>query len=113
MSGANTPTAKMNDLQLRLREARKVCADDGFNNQFCQVFNDAIDHISAVEKQRDELDAKLLRALDAESNAWARVAELEDLRDSLFEKIKHGDDDHQAWLKNAIEDHFARAREAV
>lgn len=26
--------------------------------------------------------------------------------DSLYEAIKHGDDEHQAWLKNAIEKHF-------
>ena len=26
---------------------------------------------------------------------------------SLFDAIKHGDDEHKAWLKEAIEDHFA------
>lgn len=27
--------------------------------------------------------------------------------ESLFEAIKHGDEKHQTWLKQAIEDHFA------
>lgn len=26
---------------------------------------------------------------------------------TLFDAIKHGDDKHRAWLKQAIEDHFA------
>ena len=29
------------------------------------------------------------------------------LRASLFEAIKHGDQDHQDWLRQAIDDHFA------
>ena len=27
--------------------------------------------------------------------------------DTLFEEIKHGDADHQKWLKQAITDHFS------
>lgn len=27
--------------------------------------------------------------------------------ESLFDAIKHGDDEHRAWLKEAIEKHFA------
>lgn len=27
---------------------------------------------------------------------------------TLFDAIKHGDEEHQWWLKQAIEDHFAR-----
>ena len=37
------------------------------------------------------------------------ISELNVMRkkvDTLFDAIKHGDDKHQRWLKNAIEDHF-------
>ena len=27
---------------------------------------------------------------------------------SLFDKIKHGDEQHQSWLKDAIEKHFSQ-----
>lgn len=27
--------------------------------------------------------------------------------DTLYDAIKHGDENHRAWLKQAIEDHFA------
>jgi hypothetical protein len=63
MKGADTKVANMNELQLRLRDARKVCADDGYNGKFCQVFNDAIDRIAELEQQRDEL---LAAAKDAQ-----------------------------------------------
>ncbi len=33
-------------------------------------------------------------------------AVMEERVKTLFEKIKHGDDAHQAWLKSAIEEHF-------
>lgn len=39
----------------------------------------------------------------------ALMVEVERLREAvgtLFDKIKHGDDVHQVWLKKAIDDHF-------
>lgn len=30
--------------------------------------------------------------------------------ENLFETIKHGDEKHQAWLKEAIDKHFGKAR---
>ena len=30
----------------------------------------------------------------------------EDKINALFEKIKHGDQDHQNWLRRAIDEHF-------
>lgn len=40
---------------------------------------------------------------------WFRgeANELRDRRDTLFDAIAHGDEKHRAWLKQAIDDHFA------
>lgn len=76
MNGANTKVANMNELQLRLREARKTCSADGFNGKFCQVFNDAIDHISTIEQKRDALleDIKLAaEEIDVGDAHWAYI----------------------------------------
>jgi len=54
MGGAETKVKDMNDLQVRLRDARKACSDDGFNGEFCQVFNDAIDYITHIENKLNE-----------------------------------------------------------
>ncbi len=35
------------------------------------------------------------------------AAEIVEKSLSLFDAIKHGDAEHQAWLKQAIEDHFS------
>lgn len=32
---------------------------------------------------------------------------MRDRWETLFDAIAHGDDEHRAWLKQAIEDHFA------
>jgi FtsZ-binding cell division protein ZapB len=79
--------------------------------------------LALVLKQRDTIDA--LRAevedLTADCDSWqeqasdrladweATHAELIQLRErvaTLFDKVKHGDDAHQAWLKSFIDDHF-------
>ena len=49
----------------------------------------------------DDLAERITRALNA---AYAAGRELVD---SLFDAIAHGDDEHRAWLKKAIDDHFA------
>lgn len=46
---------------------------------------------------------------DAIREAAALIEQLQASRDTLFEAIKHGDDDHRAWLKEAIDAHFAGA----
>lgn len=33
----------------------------------------------------------------------------EELRGTLFDAIKHGDEEHQSWLKEAIDKHFSAA----
>lgn len=38
----------------------------------------------------------------------AMVLELVDAVDTLFDKIKHGDQKHQDWLDQAIKEHFAK-----
>lgn len=41
---------------------------------------------------------------------WDTQDRLKQLRrrvDTLFDAIAHGDESHRAWLKKAIEDHFA------
>jgi hypothetical protein len=86
MKGADTKVANMNELQSRLRYARKVCADDGYNGRFCQVFNDAIDSIAELEQQRDELLAVMNNAL----LAWVLDHLSHDPIDLLVEAIdKH------------------------
>ena len=40
-------------------------------------------------------------------NLSRTIADQRRLRETLFDAIKHGDEKHQAWLKQAIEDHFA------
>lgn len=53
------------------------------------------EQIAYYWRQETDLARAHIRALEA------RVA-------SLFDAIKHGDQEHQDWLKKAIEDHFAR-----
>lgn len=36
-----------------------------------------------------------------------RCAEMEKAQSTLFDAIAHGDDGHRAWLRDAIERHFA------
>lgn len=36
-----------------------------------------------------------------------RAEELQQRVNTLFAAISHGDEKHRAWLKQAIEDHFA------
>jgi len=89
MKGANTLTANMDSLQIRLRESRKACADDGFNNQFCQVFNDAIDEI-------ERLKTELLMAKLESKSMFKRVVDLEADVVNLKHELK------QTW-ENGVE----------
>ena len=85
--------------------------DPKIHGEFARVYNPA-----ALEAVVDIVNAlpSLLNALDS---LHAKIAELEggrdalladrDRRASLFDAIAHGDDEHRAWLKQAIDDHFA------
>lgn len=48
----------------------------------------------------DAWNARTASAARAEGPAWRKI-------ETLFDAIKHGDDDHRRWLKDAIEAHFA------
>ncbi len=53
---------------------------------------------------------------DRLGKAYITVTEIQDLittvdqmwtkRDTLFDAVKHGDEQHQTWLKKAIVEHF-------
>ncbi len=38
---------------------------------------------------------------------WRAHVGLTVRRNTLFDAIKHGDDEHRAWLRKAIDEHFA------
>jgi len=42
-----------------------------------------------------------------DDNPLKRYVQLSDKVDSLFDVIKHGDQDHQDWLEKKIKDHFS------
>lgn len=59
-----------------------------------------------------EDDALLLYLRNAVPDILALIAErdrLAEARNTLFDTIKHGDQEHQAWLKCAIDRHFGPA----
>lgn len=41
---------------------------------------------------------------------WDKLLDLEGNISTLFDKIKHGDAEHQRWLEREIREHFARVR---
>ncbi len=53
----------------------------------------AVHYASQIAAERDALQAELAALKAAQS--------------SLFDAIKHGDQDHQDWLRDAIDRHFA------
>lgn len=62
MIGAETKVKEMTHLQLRLRDMRKTLSEDGYNNEFCQTLNHAIDRLTELAelaRERDELMAAL------------------------------------------------------
>jgi len=61
MTHNHPKTAGMDALQLKLREARKTCADDGYNGKFCSVFDEAINAIGNARIKTKELNSLLWR----------------------------------------------------
>jgi hypothetical protein len=57
----------------------------------------------AMLRAQDDAEAREL----AEGQAAVRLRALSVRVGTLFEAIKHGDDEHMRWLRKAIEDHFA------
>ena len=54
----------------------------------------------------DKLLRKLSEYMESVERLRAENAELKEKINALFDNIKHGDNDHQTWLKNAISEHF-------
>lgn len=61
MTHKHPKVSGMDTLQLRLRDARKVCAYDGYNKGFCSVFDDAIVAIENAKNKARELNSLLWR----------------------------------------------------
>jgi len=61
MTHNHPKTKEMDTLQLKLREARKTCADDGYNGKFCAVFDEAITAIGNARIKAKELNSLLWR----------------------------------------------------
>lgn len=53
-------------------------------------------------------DALLNRMYEREADARQALAAI----DTLFEAIRHGDEQHQSWLKEKLEQHLWKAYEA-
>lgn len=57
------------------------------------------------------VDAKVYSELLLERRHWEKsYKNAMKAIDSLFDKIKQGDNEHQQWLKAAIEEHFRSCR---
>lgn len=65
--------------------------------------------VCALDKMASNLLESCAKVADERDRLAAQNAELGANIASLFDAIKHGDDDHQAWLKHAIDSHFAAA----
>lgn len=64
-----------------------------------------IEAVLAWVEHLEQLDTgRLLTQLAAMQES---CRELEEARDMLFAAVEHGDEAHRAWLKKAIDDHFA------
>jgi len=99
--------------------ARVVCGD-GIETVIRALFvdSDVAQEYLALEARALELERERDRLVHGSTDAWVvqtlarckaaerRIRELERAQGSLFEAIKHGDDDHQSWLREAIEAHL-------
>lgn len=67
-------------------------------------------HFYALRAEVFRKDVEAMHTLFSHIDAQAaHIERLEGARESLFSAIAHGDDGHRVWLKQAIDDHFARA----
>ena len=62
-------------------------------------------HIKVARIAGDEFDAEAI----ANAHLIAAAPDFKAARDTLFAAIEHGNDEHRAWLKDAIDKHFADA----
>ena len=60
------------------------------------------------ERLTNELEGQSLLSKLAITRLNKRLAAKDEARATLFDAIKHGDEAHQAWLKTAIDQHFAQ-----
>lgn len=63
--------------------------------------------VTFVKPKYKEHDLQEWRTIETVASLNAKILLLEREIGSLFDKIKHGDEEHQAWLKNAISEHFS------
>ncbi len=65
-----------------------------------------LDNFKALYQQA-EAASENRKAFKAEQEKFKRLLEIRERQvSSLFEAIKHGSDEHQAWLKEKIGGHF-------
>jgi hypothetical protein len=86
--------ASLVSARLRLDEVRREC------NAELERRRRAVDHRRAVERLWADAESTVRYLTEAHFALCRRVA-------ALFDAIKHGDAEHQAWLKDAVVAHFA------
>lgn len=87
--------AKIAELQskLQLRESQlQECRDDKH-----LAHAKTLSELSAVKGQRDAYQLRVIAYRDASRGQ----------RDALFDFVKHGDEKHRAWLREAIDAFYA------
>lgn len=81
-------------------------------SDFCALENDLAEARAEIERLLKQRDA-LLNATVIDVNRWheaeAELAALKAQVSTLFDAIKHGDQEHQDWLADKITAHFAES----
>ncbi len=106
------------DVARALREAadeiERLRAIEDDRESLAERLEVAHERIEEIEKDRDEAhgDAEReygtrLLAEKERNQIDARLVSLQCRVETLFDAIKHGDDNHQAWLEHKIKEHFA------
>lgn len=93
--------------QQRWREMAKHTG----NSLGSDALREAADLVDKLEDQRREYSAGVVpkgRHMDL----LAERDRLQYAVDTLFQAIRHGDEQHQVWLELRIADHFAKALES-
>ena len=78
---------------------------EGSVEKFVKKYNK--ESTELTEKGRRCLLTDLVFFAFLKGAGYRSISLSDQLIDSLFDVIKHGDQEHQDWLKQAIEDHFA------